>query len=109
PASGTCTRTGGRGRNRPVATRGACCHLRPGTDGAGTSRTGSLEFRVDGEALRRVRRLGGDRLESLCLPEDRCDVVRRLQEVLGGLEADLLACLRTGLQRLPHEIVEFRE
>src|SRR5207247_4821912 len=42
-------------------------------------------------------------------PEDRRDVVGRLQEVLGRLEVDLLTGLRAGLERLPHEIVEFGE
>src|SRR3989441_8391825 len=106
---GTCTPTGSRGRNRPVPRQAACCRLRSESGGAGTSRTESLELRVDGQALRRVRRLRGDCLESLRLPEDGGDVVRRLEQVLGRLEANLLTRLRTGLERLPHEIVKFRE
>src|SRR5437764_14667967 len=58
------------------------------------------ELRVDGLAFRRIRRLDGDRLEALRLPVDRGDVVGRLEELLGGLQVDLLSYLRARLERL---------
>src|SRR5213076_3250730 len=67
------------------------------------------ELRVDGLAFRRIRRLDGDRLEALRLPVDRGDVVGRLEEILGGLQVDLLSCLRARLERLPDEVVQVRE
>src|SRR5437867_2234214 len=70
---------------------------------------GSAELRVDGLALRRVWRLRADDVLPLRLPEDFGDVVRRLEEVLRGLQVDLLPGLRGGLHRLPREVVELRE
>src|SRR5712692_10860037 len=75
----------------------------------GDRRAASLHSGVDGLAFRRVGRLRGDRLESLGLPEDRRDVVRPLEEVLGGWEVDFLAGLRGRLEGLPDEIMQFRE
>src|SRR5204862_5760022 len=67
------------------------------------------ELRVDGLAFRRIRGLDGHRLEALRLPVDRGDVVGRFEEILGGLQVDLLAGLRARLERLPDEVVRVRE
>src|SRR6266704_6879631 len=69
----------------------------------------SLELRIDGLSFGRVRRLHAHRLEAFCLPVNRRDLVRRLQEVLRGLQVDLLPRLRAGLEGLPDDIVQIRE
>src|ERR1700716_2009447 len=75
----------------------------------GDRRAASLHSRVDGLAFGRVGRLRGDRLEPFCLPENRRDVIRPLEEVLGGWEVDLLAGLGGRLEGLPDEVMQFRE
>src|SRR6266498_5632811 len=69
----------------------------------------SLELRIDGLSFGRVRRLHAHRLEAFRLPVDRRDLVRRLQEVLRGLQVDLLPRLRAGLEGLPDDVVQLRE
>src|SRR5436189_6351178 len=66
------------------------------------------ELGVDRLAFRRIGGLDRDRLDPFRLPVDRGDVVRRLEEVLGGLQVDLLAGLRARLAGRPDEAVLVR-
>src|SRR3990170_8004826 len=59
--------------------------------------------------FRRVGRFRAHHVLALGLPEDLGNLVRRLEEVLRGLEVDLLTRLRGRLHRLEHEVVELGE
>src|SRR5437016_13266209 len=67
------------------------------------------ELGVDRLAFRRIGGLDRDRLEPFRLPVDRGDVVRRLEEILGGLPGDLLAGLRAWLEGLRDAVVQVRQ